>query len=138
MHPDKIVIKLSHENMTSRVYSFPNDSKLLSNLFVGSITVVFQVVKCGKKVVWHFSIFCLNHYSYRGSYPSIKLHLRWSNLYENWSKVLHTGSSIYMWTQSFIFKCSHDRDPSHFKITFKCYYTEISFEMYNSSLGQLA
>ena len=89
MHPNKIVIKLSHENMTSRVYSFPNDSKLLSNLFVGSITVVFQVVKCGKKVVWHFSIFCLNHYSYRGSYPSIKLHLRWSNLYENWSEVLH-------------------------------------------------
>ena len=49
-----------------------------------------------------------------------------------------TGCAIKNWSQSFNLKCSHDRNPSNFKNTFICYYTELSFEVYTSFLGQLA
>ena len=49
-----------------------------------------------------------------------------------------TGSSIYIGTHSFNLTCSHDRYPSNFKTTFICYYTELSFEVYNFFLSQQA
>ena len=50
----------------------------------------------------------------------------------------HTGCSIKIQSHSFNHTCSQDRNPSNFKTTFICYYTELSFEVYTSFLGQLA
>ena len=49
-----------------------------------------------------------------------------------------TGWSIKNGSHSFNHTCSHDRNPSNFKTVFICYYTELSFEVYNAFLGQLA
>ena len=49
-----------------------------------------------------------------------------------------TGCAIKIGTHSFNLTCSHDTYPSNFKTTFICYYTELSFEVYNFLLGQLA
>ena len=51
---------------------------------------------------------------------------------------LHTGWTIKNWSHSFNHICSHDRNPSNFKSTFICYNTELSFEVYDSFLGQRA
>ena len=50
----------------------------------------------------------------------------------------HTGCDLKNWTHSFNHKCSHDRNPSNFRNSFICYHAELSFEVYNSFLGQLA
>ena len=50
----------------------------------------------------------------------------------------YTGCAIKNWWHSFNHTCSHDRNPSNFKTAFICYYTELSFEVYNFLLGQLA
>ena len=49
-----------------------------------------------------------------------------------------TGCAIKNGTHSFDYKCSYDRNPSNFKTKFIFYWTEPSFEVYNSLLGQLA
>ena len=53
-------------------------------------------------------------------------------VYEN------TGWPIKIHPNSFNLTCSHDRNTSNFKTAFICYYTELSFEVYNFFLGQLA
>ena len=49
-----------------------------------------------------------------------------------------TGWAIKNGTHSFNQTCSHFRYPSNFKTTFIFYYTELSFEVCNSFLGQLS
>ena len=49
-----------------------------------------------------------------------------------------TGCAIKNGTHSFNYTPSHDRNLSNLKLTFICFYTELSFEVYNSCLGQLA
>ena len=49
-----------------------------------------------------------------------------------------TGYTIKNWTHYFNHKCSHDRNTSNVKNTFNYYYKEVSFEVYNFSLCQLA
>ena len=60
-----------------------------------------------------------------------------ANEHKNLHRAVCTGCAIKNGTHSFNHKCSHDRNPSNFKTTFICYYTELSFEVYNSFLGQL-
>ena len=50
----------------------------------------------------------------------------------------HTGCTIKNWTHSFNHTCSHGRNAFNFKSTFICYYTELSFEVYNFFLSQQA
>ena len=50
----------------------------------------------------------------------------------------YTGCAIKNWSHTFNHTCSNDRNPSNFKTNFICYYTELSYDVYNSSLGQLA
>ena len=50
----------------------------------------------------------------------------------------NTGCAIKNWSHTFNHTCSHDRNPSNFKSAFICYLSELSFEVYNSFLGQLA
>ena len=52
--------------------------------------------------------------------------------------IVSTGCAIKNWSHSFNHTCSHDRNPSNFKTTFICYYTELSFEVYNFFLSQQA
>ena len=49
--------------------------------------------------------------------------------------IVCTGCAIKNGTHSFNQPCSHDRNPCNFKITFICYYTELSFEVYTSQLA---
>ena len=49
-----------------------------------------------------------------------------------------TGSAIKNRTHYLNHACSHDRNPSNFKSTFRYYHTELSFEVYNIFLDQLA
>ena len=46
-----------------------------------------------------------------------------------------TGCAIKNWTHTLNYACSHNRNPSNFKTTIIYYYTELSFEVYNTFLG---
>ena len=48
-----------------------------------------------------------------------------------------TGYALKNWTYYFNLTESHDRNSSNFITTFIYYSTELSFEVYNSFLGQL-
>ena len=50
----------------------------------------------------------------------------------------YTGWAIKNGSHCFNLTCSHDRKTSNFKTTFIFYHTELSFEVYDSFLGQLA
>ena len=54
------------------------------------------------------------------------------------TSALGTGWPIKIRPHSFNLIFSHDRVPSNFKTAFNCYYTDLSFEIYDSFLGQLA
>ena len=49
-----------------------------------------------------------------------------------------TGCAIKIWMHYFNLTESNDRNSSNFITTFIYYYTELSFQVYNSFLGQLA
>ena len=49
-----------------------------------------------------------------------------------------TGCAIKNGTHCFNQTYSQDRNVCNFKTTFICYYTELSFEVYDAFLGQLA
>ena len=51
---------------------------------------------------------------------------------------MFTGCAIKNWSHTFNHTCSHARNPFNFKSAFICYLSELSFEVYNFFLGQLA
>ena len=96
----------------------------------------------------HMSLCVFCQHLKQGQYIFIRLAIMslWQNipffnvvsLVEPCSSSRYTGCAIKNGTHSFNHTCSHDRNPSNFKTTFICFYIELSFEVYNSFLGQLA
>ena len=71
--------------------------------------------------------------SKRSCFSLLVFLIKWKNFIERWK-----GCAIKIGTHSFDLTCSQDRYSSNFKTKFICYYAELSFEVYNSFLGQLA
>ena len=79
----------------------------------------------------------------RKTYNNVKINIETSKIGPSFDSlmlrsVICTGWPIKIRRHSFNHPCSHDRNTSNFKTIFIYYYTELSFEVYNSFLGQLA
>ena len=84
---------------------------------------------------WVIGVTCGVHFLKKWCFCNIYSYLCILHLQKN---VYHTGCSIKIQSHYSNHTSSHKRNTSKFKTTFIYYYIELSFEVYNSFLGQLA